>query len=79
MTEPSPETALPSPLSEADPKSLEELFSLDPLKLSRADRDQIVTELRRARVKWEEAKTAPSKGAPKMAVDLNMSLDDLGL
>jgi hypothetical protein len=71
------EQELTSVLSEASAKSLEELFSLDPLKLTRSDRDQIVSELRRARVKWEEAK--PAKGAPKVAVDLNMSLDDLGL
>ena len=78
MTDQTP-TASPSPLSEADPKSLEEIFSLDPLKLSRSDRDVIVTELRRARAKWEDVKTSPSKGAPKVPVDPNMSFEDLGL
>lgn len=41
-----------SPLQEADPKALDELFARDPLKLTHADRDVIVSEIRKQRVRW---------------------------
>lgn len=43
-----------SPLAEANPRSLEELMSLDPLKMLRKDRNKIVEEFRRMRAVWEK-------------------------
>lgn len=66
----------PSPLTEADPASLQELFNRDPLSLSDSDIDRIVSELRSQRARWEQGqrtKKAPAQNA--VALDLS----DLGL
>lgn len=66
----------PSPLQEADPASLQELFNRDPLSLTDSDIDRIVTELRAQRARWEQgqrAKRVPAQNA--VALDLS----DLGL
>jgi len=65
----------PSPLAEANPLSLEELFRLDPLKLSDADVDQIIAELRRKRALWAAAEAAP-KAPRKSAAKEELSPDD---
>lgn len=76
-------TPSPSPLSEASPSSLDELFSRDPLDLSRTDRATIVAEFRRMAAQWRTAeasgaKRAPAtKAAPKGSIDVNTG--DLGL
>jgi len=72
-----------NPLLEADPLSLDELFSRDPLGLNDQDIGKIVSDLRRQRVKWKITEDLPkeAKAKPKASkkVDLNLSLGDLGL
>lgn len=76
-----PSTTAPT-LSEADPKSLEELFSRDPLQLTREDRDAIVAEMRKKRVSWEADEKAKASKPKKQKVvaptgPINLTLDDL--
>jgi hypothetical protein len=70
-----------NPLNEASPRSLEEIFSSDPLNLTRQDRDVIVSELRRARENWikEEASGKKRSSAGKAPPPPNLKLSDLGL
>ena len=57
-----------SPLSEADPASLNELFARDPLSLSNQEIDQITAALRAQRAKWaQEEATGGAKKAGKVA------------
>jgi len=80
------ETSGKSPLSEADPASLDELFARDPLELTNDDLDAIASELRDHRRLWvvadEEAKNK-KKGTPrgtrKPVPEGGISLDDLDL
>lgn len=66
-----------SPLAEANPESLQELFDKDPLQLTDEDIDRIVAEERSMREKW---KLVEKKGkAPKAQVVANISLADIGL
>ncbi len=76
-----------SPLTEADPRSLDELYAADPLSLTDADVDKIVEDLREKRDLWmkEEAeagsqgrrrKTKIYKEAPKPG---QLSLGGLGI
>ena len=52
-----------SPLSEADPRSLDDLYAADPLTLTDADVDKIVADLRKKRALWEsEDAAAQSQG-----------------
>ena len=52
-----------SPLSEADPRSLDDLFAADPLTLTDADVDKISADLRHKRALWEkEDKEAQQQG-----------------
>ena len=78
---------MPTPLSEAEPRSLDELYSADPLSLTDDDIDKMVADLREKRVLWakEESESQaqgrarkPSvyKDAPKKG---SISLDDLDL
>lgn len=55
----------PSPLAEADLKSLSDLFSSDPFGFLRQDRARIVAELRRARANWQVEEKAGKKRASK--------------
>lgn len=64
-----------SPLSEASPTSLQELFDRDPLSLSDSDIDTIVLELRTQRERWQQAE---KKGLKKKDL-VTVNLDDLGL
>ena len=77
-----------NPLEEANPLSLDLLFSADPKTLSDSEIEKIVQELRRGRLKLLEAelagkttRSAPTKApkAAKIAAPANLSLDDLGL
>lgn len=76
-------STLTSPLAEASPTSLEELFSKDPFEFSKQDEETIVKALRAQRANWVLAEAggatkAPGvKAAPKAKETLN--LDDLGL
>jgi hypothetical protein len=73
----------PSPLEEASKSSLAELFSMDPLKLTRSDRSAIVAEFRRVRAIWATAQAAGKQSsaarAPKALKGTapDISLDDL--
>ena len=72
----------PSPLSEASPKSLEELFSLDPLDLTRSDLETIVTELRKMREIWARSESGEGKRPRRSGANprpLPASPEDLGL
>lgn len=64
---PTPEAAalLNSPLHEATPDSLDELFSRDPLELSDQDLDSIVAHLRAQRNQWHAEEAAGAKKASK--------------
>lgn len=70
-----------SPLAEASPTSLDELFSRDPLDLTDNDIEKIVNELRAKRALWLDAEAQGAKKAPKAAkkaVDTTgKSADDL--
>lgn len=77
MNEPTLGPVEASPLLEADPQSLEELFSKDPLQLTEVDIETIVTTLAAGRQQWmqEENKTKskartakPKSDAPKLAL-----------
>ena len=74
-----------SPLTEADPTSLSELFARDPLELSQRDLEVIVTELRAQRARYVAAQAAGqkpprvAKAKEPLAKGLNLSLDELGL
>jgi hypothetical protein len=80
-----------SPLAEAIPESLDELFSRDPLQLAEPDIDKIVARLRAERANWDKeqaitagkpprAKAGAAKAtkATPVKLDAKMTLDDLG-
>lgn len=87
MSEPSGEVALNplevalNPLEEAKTTSLDELFSRDPLRLTRADLEVMVAQLRimRDRFLQEEAAPKAPKGPKPKAAKVVLSLSDLGL
>lgn len=54
-----------NPLAEANPNSLDELFSRDPLGLQDVDLAIIVKELRRQREAWKLAEANGKTSAPK--------------
>lgn len=79
-----------SPLSEADPRSLDELFArldqhitLNTLRgpAATADLDAVVSELRRQRAAWARAEAEGKTRAPraKATPRVSTSLGDLGL
>ncbi len=80
-SETSPASPQPSPLSEVDPQSLNQLFSTAPDELTDAQVDKIVLALEQDRKKFLEAEAAPkaAKKAPKVAADPGLSIDDLEL
>lgn len=59
--------ANPSPLAEASPESLDELFSRDPLKLQTADLTRIIETLRTQRQRWRDAELSGATRAPRAA------------
>lgn len=85
MTSPS-ETSGKSPLSEADPSSLDELFARDPLDLTKDDLDSIASELRDHRGLWivadeqaKDKKTSTPRGKSTPVPEGGINLDDLDL
>lgn len=73
--------ACATPLAEASPQSLQELFSRDPLSYSRQDLQTICDELRRQRAAWIKAEARGQK-APKAAKTQaggDINLEELGL
>ena len=76
-----------SPLNEADPRSLDDLYAADPLSLTDDDVDKIVKDLREKRALWEkEDKEAQAQGRarrPKVYKSPppkgQLSLDSLGI
>lgn len=80
MTTPTQST----PLSEASSQSLDELFSADQARLSDTEIQAIVDELRRARKNFADSeakglKPRAKKSTASKPVDMNVTLDDLGL
>ena len=75
----------PSPLAEAAPESLDELFSRDPLKLQTQDLQKIIDVLRAARERWRglemtgATRVPKAKAPPKTVLDPAATLKDLGL
>lgn len=66
-----------NPLAEANPQSLDEIFSKDPVNLNDDDIEKVVAELRAQAARFEAAeKTGANKRVKKAQVTL--SLDDLG-
>lgn len=84
---PSDTQAGASPLATANPSSLDELFSRDPLDLGDADLDRIVGELRKSRELWRKAEAEGKTRAPRPKADASgpkagpdqLSLEELGL
>ena len=76
-----------SPLSEANPKSLDDLYVADPLSLTDDDVDRIVSDLRQKKVLWEkEDAEAQSQGRKRRPKEYKspppkgqLSLDVLGI
>lgn len=70
----------PSPLSEPDPRALDEIFNMDPLALTKDDAavDRLILELRSQRERWEKAEKS-KKGKPPAQVVSTLSLEDLGI
>lgn len=70
----------PSPLTEAKVESLQELFSRDPLEMTRQNRDQIVKILRAQRVEFAKEEAKPKAKRQKLEqAPAGVSLKDLGL
>lgn len=76
-----------SPLAEADPQSLDELFNADPLELTEANLDTLAAEFRSKRKLWEKEEAAaqaqgrrrrPREYKDKVAKG-QLSLTDIGL
>jgi hypothetical protein len=65
-----------SPLAEANPESLQELFDKDPLQLTDPDIDRVVAELRTMRERWALTEKK-GKAPPKKGLATGLSLDDL--
>lgn len=56
-------TTSTSPLTEAEPDSLDELMARDPMQLTEQNINVVVTALRKQRISWEsEEASAKSKG-----------------
>jgi len=76
-----------SPLTEADPRSLDDLYAADPLGLTNDDVDKIVSDLRQKRALWEnEDKEAQAQGRARRPKTYKepppkgqLSLDSLGI
>jgi hypothetical protein len=72
--------ATPSPLSEANPASLDEFMSRDPAGLSDSDLDKMIALYRRQRAIWERS-DAEERAKPRAqrSATAKTSLSDLGL
>lgn len=83
MTDVPPTT--PSPLTEADPKSLDYIFSADPRDLTLPEMGIAIAAMRKMRDSWNASETAGKRSAPKATKELKQSaegvasLKDLGL
>jgi len=88
MPQVEPTQSQPSPLTEADPQSLDIYFNLPPEDLAKPEGtlalEKIISAMRLQRARWAQAEAAgktrlPSaKKAPK-AIAIGVALDDLGL
>ena len=76
-----------NPLSEADPRSLDDLYAADPLTLTDNDVDKIVADFRKKRALWEsEDAAAQSQGRARRPKEYKaappkgqLSLENLGI
>lgn len=73
-----------NPVTQADPTSLNELFSRDPESLQQVDLEKIVTYFRDLRKKWDLAEASGKKSLSKKAAKeplqpppANLSIEDL--
>lgn len=78
---PSTPTPFETPLTQANPQSLETLFNKDPLTLTESDIEIIILKLREERARWnqEENKKKSAPKTPKTAATQNLTLGDLDL
>lgn len=72
---------IPSPLLEANPDSLAELFARDPLGLSTQDIDKVIEGQRAQRERWRAAEAAGKPRERKKAGEgqKDFDLDEIGL
>ena len=69
-----------SPLTQANPRSLDDLFDADPESLTDADIDEMVQALRSQRAHFKQAKAQKAKGPAKIpSGSVDELLDMLGL
>lgn len=70
-----------SPLEEATPTSLEDIFNKDPLKLTTQDLTKVVEYFRGARETFlrDDAVKIKNKGQPKEDMKPELTIDDLDL
>lgn len=68
----------PTPLSQASPESLNEIFNKDPELVSDEDIAKVVAVLRADREKFIQNEKKP-KAAPKAKADDKLTLEDLDL
>lgn len=68
-----------SPLAQTNPKSLDELFEMDPEKLTKEDIEVIVSQMREARARFAAAEAAGKKAPLMNASGKNLTLEDLDL
>lgn len=70
-----------SPLAEADARSLDELFSREPVSWSQADLELMVAAFRRQRLLWEAGEKVPkkNKSSPNPALSAQIKLEELDI
>lgn len=71
MNELIPNNTIASPLPEADPISLDELFDRDPLELTKANIEQIIQSFRAQRLTWEQEEKAAAKTGRKPSTKIS--------
>ncbi len=74
-----PDPQMGSPLVQAEPESIDELFSRDPLELTKEDLGKIVSILRAQRASWKlDQQPAKAGGKPKPPAG-NITIESLKL
>ena len=70
----------PSPLSQVSPKSLNDIFSKDPELVTDEEIALVVQQLRADKARFDIEEKAPKKQkAPKVKLDPNAKIEDIGL
>lgn len=68
-----------TPLTEANPRSIDELFAADPLSLTDTDVDRITAELRKKRIEWEAEEDKKNSAPKRKDAPSQLNLDQLDL